>query len=224
MIQPLPALTFRTIGGILDLYIFLGPSPADVIRQFTDLVGRSEIPPYWSLGFHLCRYGYGSSAATRAAWQRTIDAGIPFVSTFLTFWTFLNLIFQDVQWNDIDYMITQNDFTVDPNRYGDLPQLVSDIHAAGMHYVPILDPGVSASEPRGSYPPFDDGLSMDVLTKDKDGNVFIGQTWNPVSTAYPDFTHPRAVEYWQKQFEELYQKIKFDGMWIVSGIFIPYLV
>lgn len=54
-----------------------------MIRQFTDLVGRSEIPPYWSLGFQLCRYGYGSSAATRAAWQRTIDAGIPFVRNLI---------------------------------------------------------------------------------------------------------------------------------------------
>jgi len=42
-------------------------------------------------------------------------------------------------------MITQNDFTVDPVNFGDLPQFIGDVHAAGMHYVPILDPGVSAS-------------------------------------------------------------------------------
>lgn len=57
---------------------------------------------------------------------------------------------------------------------------------------------------------------MDVLVKDRDGNVFVGKTWNPVSTAYPDFTHPRALEYWQGLFETLHQKMPFDGMWIVS--------
>ena len=32
--MPEPALTFRTIGGILDIYIFLGPSPEEVVNQY----------------------------------------------------------------------------------------------------------------------------------------------------------------------------------------------
>ena len=46
----------RTIGGILDLYLFLGPSPEAVVAQYTEAVGRYYVPPYWALGFHLCRY------------------------------------------------------------------------------------------------------------------------------------------------------------------------
>ena len=113
-------------------------------------------------------------------------------------------------------MTNNNDFTVDQDRYGNLPELINDIHNAGMHYVPIVDPGVSAAEPSGTYPPFDDGIAMDIFVKDRDGNIFIGKVWNPVSTAFPDFTHPRAVEYWGKQFREFYEKIKFDAIWIVS--------
>lgn len=81
--QPTPAITFRTIGGILDFYFFLGPTPKDVIEQYTDVVGRPHLPPYWGLGFHLCRFGYKTLNETRTVMQRTIDAGIPLVNIFI---------------------------------------------------------------------------------------------------------------------------------------------
>lgn len=39
MLQPTPALTWVAIGGILDLYIFLGPDPESVIRQYLQVIG-----------------------------------------------------------------------------------------------------------------------------------------------------------------------------------------
>ncbi len=55
-------LTFKTIGGIIDFRFILGEtSPEILIEKFHIFLGRSAIPPFWSLGHHQCKYGYSSS-------------------------------------------------------------------------------------------------------------------------------------------------------------------
>lgn len=36
-LSPDPSVTFRTIGGILDFYVFLGPTPENVVQQYTEV-------------------------------------------------------------------------------------------------------------------------------------------------------------------------------------------
>ena len=47
------SLKFQVIGGVVDLYVFTGSSPSDVVRQYTDVVGRPVMQPYWAFGFHV---------------------------------------------------------------------------------------------------------------------------------------------------------------------------
>lgn len=39
ILQPTPALTWVAVGGILDLYIFLGPDPQSVVQQYVQVIG-----------------------------------------------------------------------------------------------------------------------------------------------------------------------------------------
>lgn len=48
-------LTFRAVGGVLDLYVLVGPRPLDVLRQLAAVVGAPAMQPYWALGFHQSR-------------------------------------------------------------------------------------------------------------------------------------------------------------------------
>jgi alpha-glucosidase (family GH31 glycosyl hydrolase) len=70
-------VTYRTIGGILDIFFFAGPRPEDVIRQYQSVIGYPFMPPYWALGFQLCRYGYDTLDNMKAAMQRTLNGNIP---------------------------------------------------------------------------------------------------------------------------------------------------
>ncbi|CAH0398598.1 unnamed protein product [Chilo suppressalis] len=196
--QPAPGVTFRAVGGVLTLLVTLGGGPAHVAAQHARLVGPTFMPPYWALGFHLCKFNYMSLNTTREVWKKNRDAGIPF----------------DVQWNDIDYMKNRNDFTYDEENFAGLPAFVDELHKEGMHYMIIIDPGVSASEKVGTYPPYDRGIEMNVFVKNATDQPFIGKVWNTETTVFPDFTHPNATQYWLDMMTDFHKKVKYDGAWI----------
>lgn len=72
-------------------------------------------------------------------------------------------------------MNNSNDFTYDKVNYEGLPGFVEELHKNGRHYIPLVDPGVSAGELKGSYPPYDMGIKMDIFVKNSSGQPFIGK-------------------------------------------------
>jgi maltase-glucoamylase len=149
--DPTPSLTMRTIGGILDFFVFLGPKPEQVIQQYTSLVGRSILPPYWSLGFQLSRWDYSNLTHMQNIVQRNLDAGIPL----------------DVQYADIDYMHAAKDFTIDPVNFQGLKEYFAQLNDQGIRTIIILDP--ATVDGQNDYMPTVDGLKDDVFIKWDDG-------------------------------------------------------
>ncbi|CAF3661599.1 unnamed protein product [Rotaria sp. Silwood1] len=197
-LQPLPAISYTTIGGIIDLYLFTGPTTQDVIQQYWDVIGKPTMPPYWSLGFHLCRYGYNNIDNLRAVIQRMHDAKFPY----------------DVQWTDIDAMSSHLDFTYDQKNFNGLPDLVHSLQSEGKHYVNIIDCGISSTQPSGTYPPYDEGLKRAIfMTKFNSTEPITGEVW-PGLTVFPDFTNASTIEWWTHIAATFHDTIPFDGIWI----------
>lgn len=196
ILQPDQSITFRPVGGILDFFIFAGPTPTNVITQYQHLVGLPQLPPRWSLGFHLCRYNYNTLEKTRLVWKRTRDAQIPF----------------DVQWNDIDYMERHNDFTYDKDKFKTLPEFVDELHNNSMHYVILFDPGLSQES---NYLPYELGIEKNIFVKNASDQVLVGKVWNDSGkTVFPDFSILASIDYWKELFVKFQQEVKYDGAWI----------
>jgi len=190
-------IAYRTLGGVLDFYFFLGPTPKDVIQQYQEVIGKPMMPPGWSLGFHQCRWGYRNVQELDTVIESYRAADIPL----------------EAMWTDIDYMDGFRDFTLDQKNF-DLPQmqaLVTKLHDAGQRWVPIIDPGIKVDP---GYPAYDIGIREDIFLKDTDGKRYIGKVW-PGAVHFPDWFHPRAQDYWTEQLRQFHDTlVPFDGIWI----------
>ncbi|KAK7820953.1 hypothetical protein U0070_026011, partial [Myodes glareolus] len=215
--QPTPSVTYRTIGGILDFYMFLGPTPEVVTRQYHEVIGYPFMPPYWSLGFQLCRYGYRNTSQVVELYEGMVDAQIPY----------------DVQYTDINYMERQLDFTIG-ERFQGLPAFVDRIRSEGMKYIIILDPAISGNET--NYPAFDRGIQKDVFVKwPNTDDICWAKVWpdlpgieinesiseddavnaSRAHVAFPDFFRNSTSEWWTTEIYDFYNsQMRFDGLWI----------
>ena len=89
-------------------------------------MGRSAIPPFWGLGHHQCRWGYKDVSYLEKVIENFEKNDLPL----------------DTIWNDIDYMIDYEDFTIDENRFPlDKMKAITDKY----RYIPIIDAGIKTS-------------------------------------------------------------------------------
>ncbi|ODM96356.1 Maltase-glucoamylase, intestinal [Orchesella cincta] len=191
-----PTINYITTGGILDLYFFLGPTPEDVVKQYVEAVGRPQMPPYWGLGFQLCRFGYDSLENMKRTVERNAMYGIP----------------QDVQYGDIDIMHKNLDFTYSRERFEGLPDYIRELKTKGVKFVTIVDPAISTGEE--GYRAFDLGNELDVWVKRPDGNPVVGQVWPEDPVYFPDFSKNSTREYWITLLKEFHDLLEYDGLWI----------
>jgi len=81
-------LTWRLTGGVVDLFVLAGPTPALVARQLASLVDLPTLQPPWAFGVMNSKYGYASAAQCRQVVDSFDAAGVPlevrvFFSCFL---------------------------------------------------------------------------------------------------------------------------------------------
>jgi alpha-glucosidase len=193
-------LTFATDGvefafesEPFDVWILEAPSPATILEALTELLGRIELPPLWSLGYQQCRWGYSSAAEVREIAAKLRSKRMPC----------------DALWLDIDYMKEFRTFTWDSERFPEPEKLIEELQAQGFRVVTILDPGIAVAK---RYPTHKSGLDGAHFVVNERGEPVVGRVW-PGPCHFPDFTRDETHAWWAAQVEK-FVECGVDGLWI----------
>ena len=190
-------------GGNVVYYVFCGPTPRDVVGRYTELTGRTPMPPLWSLGNQQSRFSYMDQEEVREVARGFRERGIPC----------------DVIYLDIHYMEGFRVFTWDSDRFPDPEKLASDLREQGFRVVTIVDPGVKADE---NYPVYVEGRERDLYCKTHDGSEYHNVVW-PGTCAFPDFTNPETRKWWGENHKVL-TDAGVAGVWCdmnEPALFVP---
>lgn len=184
--------SFSADQGEMDYYFIHDSSVSEILRHYSHLTGRMEMPPLWSIGYQQCRYSYYPDKEVLNLARTFRDKDIP----------------ADTIVFDIHYMDQYKIFTWSKRDFTDPENLLRDLRLMGFHVVVMCDPGIKI-EP--GYETYESGVKEDVFIKYPDGTYYSGQVW-PGWCHFPDFTNPRTRDWWREQFGE-YVKLGIEGFW-----------
>nr|CCC94599.1 unnamed protein product [Trypanosoma congolense IL3000] len=168
-------------AGLVDLFFFPGPTPALVQQQHASITGPTALPPYFSLGFHQCRWNYRSTEDSLSVDHGFDQHNLPY----------------DTLWLDIEHTDNKKYFTWDKDTFPDPKVLVKALAASGRKLVTIKDPHVKVES---GYYVYDEAMSGNHFVKNADDEEpYVGQCW-PGRSSWPDFYNKRTRDWYATLF------------------------
>ncbi|KAH0293797.1 alpha 1,3-glucosidase [Aureobasidium namibiae CBS 147.97] len=174
-------------SGLLDIFVFLGPTPKDVVSSFSELTGYTQLPQQFAIAHHQCRWNYVTDEDVKDVDRKFDKSQIPY----------------DVIWLDIEYTDGKKYFTWDPLTFPNPLGMQKQLDDHERKLVAIIDPHIKNE---GGYSVVDELKSKDLATHNKDGNIYEGWCW-PGSSYWVDCFSPAARNWWG----QLFQYAKFKG-------------
>lgn len=194
---------FGASNGDLIYYVFCGPTPQDILARYTELTGHTPLPPLWSLGNGQSRFSYETAEEVGQIAHTFRERDLPCDTLYL----------------DIDCLDGYRVFTWNNERFPDPAGLFAELRDMGFHVVNIVDAGVKVDE---HYAVYREGRERDLYCKTAQGDEYQNVVW-PGVCAFPDFTNPRARDWWGDQHRVLLDA-GVAGIWSdmnEPALFIP---
>lgn len=168
-------------SGIMDVFVFLGPTPGDVTRSYGELTGYTAMPQEFAIGYHQCRWNYVSDDDVKDVDRKMDKFKIPY----------------DVIWLDIEYTDGKKYFTWDYDKFKDPVSMGKQLDEHGRKLVLIIDPHIKNTD---NYDVVAELKSKDLAVRNKEGSIFEGWCW-PGSSHWIDAFNPEAVKWWASLFK-----------------------
>lgn len=162
--------------GQIDLFVFLGPTPQDISKNYGELTGYTQLPQHFAIGYHQCRWNYVTDEDVKEV-DRNFDMyQIPY----------------DVIWLDIDYTDDIKYFTWDPLQFPNPIGMEQQLDESERKLVVIIDPHIKNQD---GYPIVEEMKSKNLATRNKNGEIFEGHCW-PGASHWVDCFNPAAIKWW----------------------------
>ena len=160
----------------LDLFIFLG-DPKEVLGEYTDLVGRPEMPPLWSFGTWMSRITYFSEAEGREIAKKIRENKIP-----------CDVIHFDTGWFGTDW---QSDYAFAADRFDNPKKMLDDLKKQGFRTCLWQLPYFT---PKNKF--FPELVEKGMYVRNGKGQL-------PYEDVVLDFTNPETVAWYQEKLGNL---------------------
>lgn len=183
---------FSAEDGDMNYFFIYRPSISEIISSYTELTGKMELPPIWSLGFQQCRYSYYPDTEVKTLASTFRDKDMP----------------ADVIYLDIHHMESYKVFTFDGKNFPDPKSLITELKKKGFKVVVIMDPGIKTEN---GYMPYEEGKNQGLFVQYPDGKEYQAQVW-PGWCAFPDFTKEQTRTWWAEKMA-FYTEAGVDGFW-----------
>lgn len=156
----------------LDLFVFLG-EPKDILDQYTEIVGKTPMPPLWSFGTWMSRITYFEQSEGYDVAAKLRANKIP-----------SDVIHFDTGWFETDW---QCDYKFAPSRFSDPEKMIKDLKKEGFH---ISLWQLSYFTPKNKY--FQEIIDKNLYIKNSKGEM-------PYEDAVLDFSNPETVKWYQEK-------------------------
>lgn len=175
-----------------DVYIIVGKSAKEIVKEFLNIIGDGYVPPKWAFGYQQSRWSYENEEAIDKITDKFIENHIPCDAIYL----------------DIDYMEGFKDFTVDEKAFPNFKDYVQKVKDKGFRLIPIIDAGVKIEEGYGIY---EEGLEKGYFSLDNTGKPFTAAVW-PGRCHFPDFLNSDARRWFGLKYKIL-TDLGIEGFW-----------